>query len=135
MHKILVVDDEEHIRTLYSDELTDEGYDVVTTGELGDLMEMIPQKKPDLILLDIRMEEASGLDLLQDIRNTHYNIPVILCTAYEPFKHDLRSIAADFFVIKSSDLSELKEKIRIALDSLTYVSEHKKTHFEVYEPR
>ena len=42
-------------------------------------------------------------------------IPVILCTAYDSFQHDLKSIAADFYVVKSVDLTELKSKVEQAL--------------------
>jgi CheY-like chemotaxis protein len=44
------------------------------------------------------------------------NIPVILCSAYSSFKGDLKSIAADYYVVKSADLSELKQKIKMALE-------------------
>jgi len=56
-------------------------------------------------------------DLLQDIRNRFYDLPVVLCTAYDTFKEDMKSIAADYYVIKSFDLSELKSKIAMALDA------------------
>lgn len=115
--KVLIVDDEEHIRFLYSEELTDEGYDVVTTDSGFQLMELIEKEKPDVIVLDIKMVDYNGLDLLQDIRNKYYDLPVILCTAYDTFKEDMKSIAADHYVIKSFDLTELKSKIASALEA------------------
>lgn len=117
MAKILIVDDEEHIRFLYSEELTDEGYDVVTADSGFKLLERIDKEKPDLIILDIKMVDYNGLDLLQDIRNKYYDLPVILCTAYDTFKEDMKSIAADHYVIKSFDLTELKSKIKMALET------------------
>jgi DNA-binding response OmpR family regulator len=54
--------------------------------------------------------------LLQDIRKEYYNVPVILCSAYSSYKGDLKSIAADYYVVKSADLSELKRKISMALE-------------------
>ncbi len=117
MPKILIVDDEEHIRFLYSEELTDEGYEVVTADSGFQLLERIEAEKPDLVILDIKMVDYNGLDLLQDIRNKYYDLPVILCTAYDTFKEDMKSIAADFYVIKSFDLTELKNKIKMALET------------------
>jgi DNA-binding response OmpR family regulator len=117
MAKILIVDDEEHIRFLYSEELSDEGYEVITADSGYQLIERIEEEKPDLIVLDIKMVDYNGLDLLQDIRNKYYDLPVILCTAYDTFKEDMKSIAADFYVIKSFDLTELKNKIKMALDT------------------
>jgi two-component system response regulator (stage 0 sporulation protein F) len=117
MAKILVVDDEEHIRLLYSEELSEAGYEVITAADGYQLIERIETEKPDLVVLDIKMVDYNGLDLLQEIRNKFYNMPVILCTAYDTFKEDIKSIAADFYVIKSFDLTELKKKIATALET------------------
>ena len=116
MAKILIVDDEEHIRFLYSEELSEAGYEVITADSGYMLLERIDDEKPDLVVLDIKMVDYNGLDLLQDIRNKFSDLPVILCTAYDTFKEDMKSIAADFYVIKSFDLTELKTKIKVALD-------------------
>jgi two-component system response regulator (stage 0 sporulation protein F) len=117
MAKILVVDDEEHIRLLYSEELTEAGYEVLTAADGYKLIERIEEEKPDLVVLDIKMVDYNGLDLLQEIRNRFYNLPVILCTAYDTYKEDIKAIAADFYVIKSFDLTELKKKIARALET------------------
>lgn len=117
MAKILIVDDEEHIRFLYSEEFTDEGFEVITAEGGYKLLERIETEKPDLVTLDIKMVDYNGLDLLQDIRNRFYDLPVILVTAYDTFKEDMKSIAADFYVVKSFDLTELKAKIRMALEA------------------
>lgn len=116
MKKILIVDDEEVIRILYAEELEEEGYEVVTAESGHGLIEIIELGKPDLVVLDIKMAEHDGLDLLQDIRKDFYNIPVVLCSAYSSFKGDLKSIAADYYVVKSADLSELKQKVKMALE-------------------
>ncbi|MGA2400106.1 MAG: response regulator [Syntrophobacteraceae bacterium] len=117
MPKILVVDDQEHIRLLYSVELKEAGYEVITAEGGHKLMETIEDEKPDLIILDIKMVDYNGLDILQDIRNYFYDLPVILSTAYNTFKGDMKSIAADFYVVKNFDLTELKNKIAIVLET------------------
>jgi len=117
MAKILIVDDEEHIRFLYSEELSETGYEVITADSGFKLLDRIEQEKPDLVVLDIKMVDYNGLDLLQDIRNKYYNLPVVLCTAYDTFKEDMKSIAADYYVIKSFDLTELKSRIAMALEA------------------
>lgn len=117
MAKILVVDDEEHIRYLYSEELSEAGYEVITADSGHKLLEKIEDERPDLIVLDIKMVDYNGLDLLQDIRKEFYDLPVVLCTAYDTFKEDVKSISADFYVIKSFDLTELKNKITMALEA------------------
>ena len=115
--KVLIVDDEEHIRFLYSEELKEEGYDVITADSGHKLLERIREEKPDVVVLDIKMVDYNGLDLLQDIRNEFYDLPVVLCTAYDAFKEDIKSVAADFYVVKSFDLTELKQKITMAIEA------------------
>ncbi|MEW5947790.1 MAG: response regulator [Thermodesulfobacteriota bacterium] len=118
MAKVLIVDDEENIRYLYSEELKADGYEVITADSGYKLLERIEKERPDIILLDIKMADYDGLDLLQDIRNKYYNLPVILCTAYDSYKSDVKTIAADSYVIKSFDLTELKKRITQALESV-----------------
>ena len=115
MPKILLVDDEENIRLLYSEELKDDGYDVAIASDGKNLLKKIQDESPDLIVLDIKLADYNGLDLLQQIRRKYYNLPVILCSAYPSYKGGLKAMSADNYVIKSSDLNELKEKIKLAL--------------------
>jgi CheY-like chemotaxis protein len=117
MAKVLIVDDEEGIRMLYAMELQDEGYEVVTLPDGRDLLEVVDEAQPDCVVLDIKMREYNGLDLLQELRKKYYDLPVILNSAYSSFKVDLKAVAADYYVVKSSDLSELKEKLKVALES------------------
>ena len=111
MARILVVDDEKSIRTLCQEELEDEGYEVITTGLCMEVLELISAKKPSAVVLDIRMEDCNGLDLLQEIRNAHETLPIILNTAYDSYRDDVKSVAADHYVVKSFDLAELKAKL------------------------
>ncbi len=114
--KVLVVDDERHIRMLYQEELESEGYAIVTSDGQDDINELIARENPQVVILDIKLGPTrSGLDLLQEIRSKDQSLPVILSTAYDSFQHDLKSIAADFYVGKSVDLSELKEKVALAM--------------------
>ena len=115
--KILVVDDETCIRMLYREELESEGYEVTVSDGQGSILELLCQMKPDLVILDIHLGvNRSGLDLLQEIRGKDQSVPVILSTAYESFQQDLKSIVADFYVVKSLDLTELKNTARLALE-------------------
>lgn len=108
MARILVVDDEKSIRTLYAEELGEEGYEVITTGEGEKVLELIASEEPSAIVLDIRLEDCDGLDLLQEIRNVYPALPIILNTAYNSYREDVKSVAADCYVVKSQDLSGLK---------------------------
>jgi DNA-binding response OmpR family regulator len=115
--KILVVDDEKHIRMLYQEELEGEGYEVVTSDGEEAILPLMERVAPEVVVLDIKLgSNRSGLDLLQEIRGKDQAIPVILSTAYDSFQHDLKSIAADYYVVKSVDLGELKAKVALAME-------------------
>ena len=83
MPKILVVDDEEHIRLLYSEELKEAGYEVITaeSGEEG--IAKAKSELPDLVLMDVVMPGLNGYQatrtLTRDEKTKH--IPVIVCTS------------------------------------------------------
>jgi DNA-binding NtrC family response regulator len=114
--KVLVVDDEPHIRMLYQEELEAAGYQVAVSDGSDKIVPLIAAERPDVVVLDIKLgPDRSGLDLLQDIRREDQEIPVILCTAYDSFQQDFKSIAADYYVVKSVDSTELLTKIGLAM--------------------
>ena len=112
MANLLVIDDEGDIRHLYAAELEDEGYSVVTCGNSNEAMEQLRRQVFDLVVLDIQLDQESGLELLQQIAKEQEKVPVILCSAYSSYKDDFSSWLADAYVVKSSNLDELKEEVR-----------------------
>jgi DNA-binding NtrC family response regulator len=111
MAHILIVDDERDIRHLYSAELEDAGYTVSTAGSSEEAARLIRSETYDLVVLDIQMQGESGLQMLQNVVKEHPGLPVILCTAYSCYKDDFSSWLADAYVVKSSDIGELKAEI------------------------
>jgi len=116
METLLIVDDEAHQRMLYQEELSEEGYQIMLASNGKEALEKVSETAPDLIVLDIRMPVMDGLEALGKIIGKERNIPVIIHSAYSSYKGDFMSWAADDFVVKSADLTELKRKIRELLD-------------------
>jgi len=112
MTKILVVDDEKNIRALYEKELEDEGYQVELASNAAQALESFKADRPDLVVLDIRMPGMDGLEALGKLLSEDRKVPVILNSAYSSYKDNFLSWAADAYVVKSSDLDELKRTIR-----------------------
>jgi CheY-like chemotaxis protein len=112
MKRILVVDDEEAIRLLYKEELTDAGYQVDLAVDGPDALRRIEKSRPDLMTVDIRMPGMDGIELLGRVRAIHRDLPIIICTAYGDSRSDFGTWASDAFLTKSADLRELKAKIR-----------------------
>jgi DNA-binding response OmpR family regulator len=115
MAKLLVVDDEANIRLLYAQELSDEGYQVVTAASALEAVEKLEAGSFDLAVLDIKLKNESGIDLLQRIVKERHVLPVILCTAFSCYKDDFSAWLADGYVVKSSDMQELKDEIKRVL--------------------
>ncbi|MBU0961327.1 MAG: response regulator [Proteobacteria bacterium] len=112
MKKILLVDDEEGIQMLYREELEEEGYQVISayTGEEG--LEKFKLESPDLVILDIQMPGINGIETLRQMKMVNPKLPVILSSAYNEYKQDLGAWASDEYVVKSSNINELKEAVR-----------------------
>ena len=112
MKKILLVDDEEGIQMLYREELEDDGYEVISayTGEEG--LQKFKDESPDLVILDIQMPGMNGIETLRQMKMNNPDLPVILSTAYNEYKQDLGTWASDEYVVKSSNITELKEAVR-----------------------
>ncbi len=110
--RILVVDDEEGLRLLYKEELEDEGASVVLASSGTEALEKIEMGSIDLVLLDIKMPGMDGVEVLRRVKERWKDLPVILCTAYPHYKHDFGTWASDAYVVKSSDLTELKQTIK-----------------------
>lgn len=111
MRKLLVVDDESAIRRLYSLMLADEGYRVETAASASEAEKKLAGSNYDLMVLDIKLGNENGLDLLQKITRSGNDLPVILCSAFSCYMHDLVSWVADGYVVKSSDPQKLKDEI------------------------
>lgn len=113
--KILVVDDEENIRQLYKEELTEEGYEVYLAGSGEEAIILVEQVQPDLVTLDVRMPGMDGIEVLRALKEKKRDLPMIMCTAYPEYKHNFGVWASDAYVVKSTDLKELKDTIKKVL--------------------
>jgi CheY-like chemotaxis protein len=112
MKKILVADDEMAIRLLYSEELKEEGYEVYTASNGREALEIIDKTPLDLVILDIKMPEMDGIEALRQIKERKPDLPVLLSTAYGEYKQDFATWASDDYLVKSSDLEDLKNAVK-----------------------
>jgi DNA-binding NtrC family response regulator len=80
--RILVVDDEERFRNTMSKLLTVEGYEVSIAGTGPEALEMLRQNLHDLVILDVRMPEMNGVQVLSEIKKIDVSLEVIIMTGY-----------------------------------------------------
>ena len=109
---ILIIDDDEFFAKLISEELGDEGYVTRHASNGAEAILMLKHLKPNLIILDIVMPVMDGIEVLGPIVRRYEDVPVILHSSYEDFRKDFKSWAADAYLTKSGDFTELKAVVR-----------------------
>jgi two-component system response regulator AtoC len=114
---ILVCDDQATIRSSLKEALSEEGHDVLEVGDGRSVLTTVGTGEPDLILLDLKLPDLSGVDVLRTLRADGHHVPVILMTAYGdlPTAVEAMKLGAYDFVQKPYSLGEMKSKVSSAL--------------------
>jgi two-component system, response regulator, stage 0 sporulation protein F len=113
---LLLVDDDAAQREMYRVRLTKQGYRVDVARSADEAVAAVRRERPDVVVLDIAMPERDGLSALQEFLDMDPTLPVIIHTAYASYADNFLSWAADAYVVKASDLSELVEKIESVVE-------------------
>lgn len=117
-YSVLVVDDEEALRSVLSNELINEGYDVQTASDGDVAMTELDKTSFDLVLLDIKMPRVSGFEVLKHIKEHAGRTKVVMLTGFADLKNAIESkkLGADDFVSKPYDLVDLLTTIERVLN-------------------
>jgi len=116
MTKVMVVENDDAIQCLYEQVLRDEGYDVILAEDGLEAVEIFKKERLDIVILDIRMPGMDGIELLGKALDMESGPPVIINKAYSMYKENFLTWISDACLINSSDLSDLKSKIRDLLE-------------------
>lgn len=116
MKNILIVEDEESLLQLYRMEFEEEGYQVTTASDGAEALRIMQEKPAELVIMDLALPDGSGLEVITRMLEIDADLKVIINTAYNHFKADFHSWSADAYIVKSSNLDELKETVRELLD-------------------
>lgn len=117
MPRVLLVEDDPNECLLYAEQLRGDGYDVLVANDGPQAISMAANKAPDVVVMDVSMPGMDGIDAMGRMLARNNKLPIILNTAYASYKDDFRAWSADAYVVKSSDLSELRETIRRVLQA------------------
>jgi len=79
---ILIVDDNEDLRFNLSNSLKDEGYKVIAVGDGKQALKEAKANSPDLILLDVKLPDTNGMEVLEELKKINKDLPIIMLTAY-----------------------------------------------------
>lgn len=116
MKNLLIVDDEKNIRTLYKEIFEKEKYNVLLASNGKECLEQCKKHKMDLVILDIRLPDMDGMEVLGKLSEEKNTPLVILNSAYAGYENNVNIWLAEAYLIKSSDLSELKNTVKDVLE-------------------
>ncbi len=113
MQHIMVIDDERDVLAYLDAALTVEGYRVTGVISGAEAIDLMKEDTPDMIILDLRMPDMNGIEILHAIRKTYANMPVIVCSALRSYKRDFEIISGNVaaFFEKPIDFDRLTEVI------------------------
>jgi len=109
--KILIIDDEENIRSHYTELLTEQGFEVSSAEDGTSGLAAFKDEDFDLILLDVNMPDKSGLEVLKEIKAVNDNQVVFLLTAFDEYKRNFASLYAEEYFTKDKKIDILLRRI------------------------
>jgi CheY-like chemotaxis protein len=120
--KIFLAEDDDDMRCMLSTALRNDGYDVTEARDGAELLSLLasasstPKRGPDVIVSDVLMPGYSGIGVLAALRNSQWDVPVVLITAHRDgaIEEDAKRLGVAAFVRKPFDVDELRAAILVA---------------------
>lgn len=139
MRSILVIDDDPLIRKTLSSHLTKEGYEVLQAENGEEGFQKYKESFPDLVILDIRLPDMDGLEVLSKIKDKNRDAFIIIMTAYDDMKTTVEAIKLGAFeyLVKPLDYGELDLtidkafQIRSLENKISYLVEEKQKEYTI----
>jgi len=130
MFKILIVEDERHIRQIIEKRLKNAGYFPLSASNGREGLILFESEKVDLVITDIMMPHVNGISLVKEIRAINQNIPIIMLTALDHIKDKENSFisGADDYMVKPVDMKELILRIQALLRRYQIINQQKFEH-------
>ena len=117
MSHILVVDDEQDICEILQFNFESEGFVVTTANSAEEALELLPQVRPDLLLLDVMMDRMSGFEMARRLRSEGNQVPIIFLTAKTQERDQLDGFefGADDYITKPFSFSTVLARVKAVL--------------------
>ena len=118
-YTILLAEDEESSRFLYYEELSEEGYRVLTAENGFHVLGTLEDQKVDLLMTDVKMPDMHALEMIPRVREEHPDLPIIVVSAFRGLENEfgITGFNIESFFVKPVDMNAVKEKIREVLSS------------------
>ena len=124
MTDILIADDEAEPRDSVVEMLEDEGYAVRVAKDGGEALALYAAKRPDLLLLDVKMPVKTGWDVCREIRRTDKSLPILMLTSFGEEDDKVRglTIGADDYIVKDCGARELLARVKRQLGRVVQIA-------------
>jgi two-component system, NtrC family, nitrogen regulation response regulator NtrX len=134
---ILVVDDEPNILQTVEGILTDEGFEVLTAGQGDQALKIVAEENPDLVLLDIALPGADGLEILQEMKRQYPILPVIMISAYGSVENAVKAtrLGAYDFIEKPPHADKIVLSVKNALELARLTEENRRLRQQTAQVR
>jgi two-component system OmpR family response regulator len=115
--QLLLVDDEENLRSMLTAALRHSGFDVDVAASGREALERVPESRPDVVVLDVMMPDLDGFEVCRRIRNDGSQVPVLFLTARDAIDDKVRglTLGGDDYLVKPFSLEELVARVEALL--------------------
>jgi DNA-binding response OmpR family regulator len=122
MPKVLLIEDEESLRNLYTRILSNKNYEVESAADGEIALSLLKQSKPDVIVLDIVMPHYNGVEILKILKNDGElkSIPVVMLTALSEMRRitECLDMGAIGYITKDSTVEEIVHRLNFLIESI-----------------
>ncbi|MBI5195554.1 MAG: response regulator [Nitrospirae bacterium] len=120
MNRILIIDDDESVRSSFTEILRSRQFSPITASSGREALELLKKEVPDAILLDLKMSDMDGFETMKEIKKVAPNVPVIIVTAYGDVQTAVKAInlGAYDFVVKPPDFNVLTVTLKRAVEKI-----------------
>ena len=127
MFHILVAEDDKNLRRLMAAYLEQSGYEVYHAEDGEAALSILDSTHIDLIISDIMMPNMDGYELVEELRNARFTLPVLMVTAKETFEDKKKGflVGTDDYMVKPIDMDEMLLRVAALLRRANIASEHK----------
>ncbi len=134
--QILIADDDPSIRLLLKNFLESEGYDTTEAKSGGEVLRMLPELTPDLLIMDLRMPEWDGIEVMKKLGEQNLKVPVLLMTAHGTSSSAIQAIQLGAFdyLTKPFELDDVLLTVRRFFDYQELAAEVKKLRVQLERP-
>lgn len=127
MFNILVVEDDAALRRMMQSVLEKNGYRPLLAEDGDEALDILEREQADLIISDMMMPNMDGLELTRLLRQSNYNMPILMVTVNDSYAHKQKGFMAgvDDYMVKPIDINEMILRVRALLRRAQIASEHK----------